>query len=342
MVSEFQAKVEGNPRRPWPWSVQLLSLALVLLLASGLAVLLGAVRIPAQELLNLITGQPVEPTVRTIVMDLRLPRLLLAIGAGAGLAAAGVAWQGVLRNPLADPYLIGVSAGGALGAGIAMAFDWRGPAGASLVPTAAFAGSLGSIALVYVIGGTGRIRLERLLLAGVALTSFLSAILAGLLTWRADRIPPMHFWLMGSVAPPRGWADLAREAPYLLVGLVLLFALSGPLNVLQLGPDRARALGVDPRMAEKALIGAAALVTAAVVSTCGMIGFVGLVVPHVARQLVGPDLRRALPTAALAGAALLVLADVVARLIGEVPVGVVTAFLGAPFFLALLLRGDKS
>ncbi len=340
MVSDFEATIEGKGRS-WPWGMQLALLAGGLALAALLAVLLGAVRIPAQDLWHLITGQPVDPTVRTIVVDLRLPRLLLAIGAGAGLAASGVAWQGVLRNPLADPYLIGVSAGGALGAGLAMAFDLRGPGGASLVPPAAFIGSLGAIALVYVIGGAGRVRLERLLLAGVALTSFLSAILAGLLTWRADRIPPMTFWLMGSVAPPRSWAELGMQAPYLIVGMVALFALSGPLNVLQLGPDRARSLGVDPKKAEKALIGAAALVTAAVVSTCGMIGFVGLVVPHAARRLVGPDLRRALPTAALAGAALLVLADVVARLIGEVPVGVVTAFLGAPFFLALLLRGDK-
>ncbi|MBM3275660.1 MAG: iron chelate uptake ABC transporter family permease subunit [Candidatus Sericytochromatia bacterium] len=289
--------------------------------------------------MNLITGRPADPTVQTIVLDLRLPRILLAIGAGAGLAAAGVAWQGVLRNPLADPYLIGVSAGGALGAGIAMAFELRGPGGTSLVPSMAFAGSLGAIALVYIIGGgTGRLRLERLLLAGVALTSFLSAILTVLLTLKAEKIPPMHFWLMGSVAPPRGWPDLFRELPYLGIGLLALFALSGPLNVLQLGTDRARSLGVNPKRTEFILIGAASLVTAAVVSTCGMIGFVGLVVPHLARLLVGSDLRLALPTAALAGASLLVLADLVARLCGEIPVGVVTAFLGAPFFLALLLK----
>jgi iron complex transport system permease protein len=313
-------------------------LVLVLAAAVALAVQLGAVPVPAGELVNLITGRPADPTVQTIVLDLRLPRILLAIGAGAGLAAAGVAWQGVLRNPLADPYLIGVSAGGALGAGIAMAFELRGPGGASLVPSMAFAGSLGAIALVYIIGGAGRLRLERLLLAGVALTSFLSAILTVLLTLRAEKIPPMHFWLMGSVAPPRGWPDLFRELPYLAVGLLALFALSGPLNVLQLGTDRARSLGVNPKRTERILIGAASLVTAAVVSTCGMIGFVGLVVPHLARLLVGPDLRLALPTAALAGASLLVLADLVARLCGEIPVGVVTAFLGAPFFLALLIR----
>lgn len=315
---------------------------MVLGLASILAVMLGAVPIPALDLWNLITGRPVDSTVRTIIFEMRVPRLLLAIGAGVGLAASGVAWQGVLRNPLADPYLIGVSAGGALGAGLAMAFDLRAPGGASLVPTAAFAGSLGAVGLVYVIGGTGRLRLERLLLAGVALTSFLSAILAVLLTLMPDRVPPLQFWMMGSIAPPRGWADLWRELPYLLAGLAILAALSGHLNVLQLGHDRARSLGVDPRKAELALIGAAALVTAAVVATCGMIGFVGLVVPHVARVLVGPDLRKALPIAALAGATLLVLADVVARMIGEIPVGVVTAFLGAPFFLMLLIKGDKA
>lgn len=318
-----------------------MALTLVLALASALAVRLGAVPIPAAEFWNLITGRTVDPTVRTIVLEMRLPRLLLAIGAGAGLAAAGVAWQGVLRNPLADPYLIGVSAGGALGAGLAMAFDLRAPGGASLVPTLAFAGSLGAVGLVYGIGGNGRLRLERLLLAGVALTSFLSAILAVLLTLMPDRVPPLQFWMMGSIAPPRGWADLAREAPYLLAGLAVLAALSGHLNVLQLGPERARSLGVDPRRAEQMLIGAASLVTAAVVSTCGMIGFVGLVVPHIARVLSGPDLRRALPTAALAGATLLVLADVLARMIGEIPVGVVTAFLGAPFFLMLLLKGGR-
>lgn len=325
-----------------PWGIQIAGLALVLALASILAVRLGTVPIPAAEFWNLITGQPVDPTVRTIVYEMRLPRLLLAIGCGAGLAAAGVAWQGVLRNPLADPYLIGVSAGGALGAGLAMAFDLRAPGGASLVPTLAFAGSLGTVGLVYAIGGRGRLRLERLLLAGVALTSFLSAILAVLLTLLPDRVPPLQFWMMGSIAPPRGWSDLGRQAPYLIAGLAVLGALSGHLNVLQLGPDRARSLGVDPHRAEQALIGAAALVTAAVVSTCGMIGFVGLVVPHMARVLSGPDLRRALPAAALAGATLLVLADLLARMVGEIPVGVVTAFLGAPFFLMLLLKGEKT
>lgn len=274
-------------------------------------------------------------------MELRLPRVFLAMAAGSGLAVAGVAWQGVLRNPLADPYLIGVSAGGALGAGLAMAFDLTWPGGASALPAVAFIGSLGAVALVFAVGGMADMRMERLLLAGVAVSALLSALLAVLRTWRTELLPPLDFWIMGSLAPPRGWADLGRAAPYLGAGFAVLLAMAGPLNVLQLGAERARGLGLDPKRVQQVLIGAASLVTAAVVGTCGMIGFVGLVVPHAVRYMVGPDLRKVLPTSLLAGALLLVLADLVARLAGEIPVGVVTAFLGAPFFLVLVMKGPK-
>ncbi len=320
------------------WLLHLVWLTAAVILAAALGVRYGTVPISNRILWHIITGQKVEPAMRTILLQMRLPRVLLAIGAGAGLAASGVAWQGVLRNPLADPYLIGVSAGGALGAGMAIAFDLQWPGGVSAVPACAFAGALLAVGVVLALAGTRQMRIERLILAGVAVGAFLSACLAVLLVWKSNRMPAVYFWMMGSLAPPRGWPDLLRAAPYLAVGWGVLLVFAGPMNVLQLGPERAHSLGIDPRRAQLALIAAATLLASTVVATCGMIGFVGLVVPHMARMLVGPDLRRTLPVATLAGALLLILADLIARLAGEIPVGVVTAFLGAPFFLFLVLR----
>lgn len=329
-------------QREWGWGWHLAWLGAALALAAVLGVSFGTVPISGKVLWHLITGRRVEPAVRTILLEMRLPRVLLAMAAGAALSASGVAWQGVLRNPLADPYLIGVSSGGALGAAIAIAFGLCWPGGASAVPACAFIGAVGSVVVVLALSGLREVRVERLILAGVAVGAFLAACLAVLLVWKADKVPAVYFWLMGSLAPPRGWADLFLELPYLAVGWLVLAALSGPMNVLQLGAERAHALGIRPVRVQLALIGAATLLASTVVATCGMIGFVGLVVPHIARMLVGPDLRRTLVVATLFGALLLLLADLVARLAGELPVGVVTAFLGAPFFLFLILKDQAS
>lgn len=305
---------------------------------------IGAVDIPTINLLDIITGQGRETTWGTILYDIRLPRVLLALVAGAGLSAAGATWQGLLRNPLADPYLIGVSAGGALGAAIALFLGEHLPFGGGGIPVCAFLGSLAAVGVIYGLAGPGRgVSMERLLLVGVALGSFLSALLSLILFSHADSMGNLYLWMLGGFAG-RGWSDLLDALPFLALGLGLILSQLRHLNVLQLGSERARSLGVDTRRSHGLLLVGATLVTASIVATCGMIGFVGLVVPHVARLLVGPDQRRLLPTACLLGANLLVVADLVARTVWapvEVPVGVLTAMLGAPFFLHLIRRRGR-
>ncbi|MNK51649.1 Hemin transport system permease protein HmuU [compost metagenome] len=320
-------------------------LALLLVVVAFLAIRWGAVDLPTRQFIDLIMGHGAASTEAAILWEIRFPRVLLALVAGIGLAAAGVTWQGVLRNPLADPYLIGVSAGGALGAGLAL--FWKGdlPLGTQTIPVAAFLGSLMALALVWSISGRGvRFSVERMLLAGVAVGSFLSAILSMLVFWNQESLTTLYFWMLGSFSG-RTWEDLTLALPYLGVGLVLVFWQLRHLNVLQLGSERARGLGVDTASVQRWLIIGASLVTASVVAVCGMIGFVGLVVPHLTRLLVGPDLRKVLPASCLLGAILLVGADLAARTLwapAEMPVGVLTALLGAPFFLYLIARERRA
>jgi iron complex transport system permease protein len=317
------------------------ALLVLLCIAAALGVRWGAVDVSTISWIDFITLQAKDTTAGAILYDVRLPRVLLAIAAGFGLAASGTTWQALLRNPLADPYLIGVSAGGALGAGIAIIFGAYLPFGANAIPLFAFAGSLAAVGLVYALAGQGgAASIERVLLVGVALGAFLTASLSMLTFWHSDSISTLYFWMLGGFSG-RGWEDLFQMLPYLGVGLTLIVLQLRHLNVMQLGPERARSLGVDVVQCQRLLLAGASLTTAAVVSASGMIGFVGLVVPHLARLLVGPDLRRALPVACLMGSILLVLSDLVARTVWaptEVPVGVLTAMLGAPFFLYLIVK----
>lgn len=321
------------------------ALALLLVTTSFLALRWGAVDLTTRQFIDLIMGSGAASTEAMILWEIRLPRVLLALLAGIGLAAAGVTWQGVLRNPLADPYLIGVSAGGALGAGIALFGKVDAWLGAQAVPVSAFLGSLLALAVVWSISGRGAaFSVERMLLAGIAVGSFLSALLSMLLFWNRESLTTLYFWMLGSFSG-RTWEDVTLALPYLLTGLTLLFFQLRHLNVLQLGSDRARGLGVDTLRVQRLLIVGASLVTASVVAVCGMIGFVGLVVPHVTRLLVGPDLRRVLPASCLLGAILLVVADLASRTLwapAEMPVGVLTALLGAPFFLYLIARERRT
>ena len=238
-------------------------------------------------------------------------------------------------------YLIGASAGAAVGAAAAILFG-VGQGLPLALPVLAFAGALAAVAVVYrlaTLGGEGP-NVERLLLAGVAVSSFLSALLSLAMLARAEAATQLYFWLMGGLAG-RGWEHLRLLVPYAGVAIAGILSDLPRLNLLQLGEEPARALGVELARDQRAVIALASLLTAAVVSVCGMIGFVGLVVPHVARLLTGPDLRRMVPVAALLGAGLLTLADLAARLAWspvEVPVGVLTAMLGAPFFLMMLAR----
>jgi iron complex transport system permease protein len=288
----------------------------------------------------LLDPQSVPPEVAAIVMDLRTPRVLLAALVGGGLAASGATYQGLFRNALADPYVIGVSAGAALGAVAAIALG----AGGLTVTAVAFATAVFTVALVLQIATRrGGVRMEDLLLAGLAVGAFFSAVLSLVLLLAAGSLQQALAWLLGGFGG-RGWGHLEAAAPFVIGGYVLAHLRSRELNLLLLSEDEAWSLGVHVSRTRLLLVAAATLMTAASAAAAGLIGFVGLIVPHLVRRLVGPDHRVLLPVSALFGGSLVVLADLVSRTVVspmEIPVGVVTALLGVPFFLWLLFRGEQ-
>ncbi|MDO9320851.1 MAG: iron chelate uptake ABC transporter family permease subunit [Pseudomonas sp.] len=324
------------------------------MLAFWLSLALGPVSLPLLDTLKAslrLLGVPLDGAdlqqAELIVGQIRLPRSLLGLAVGAVLALSGVAMQGLFRNPLADPGLVGVSSGAALGAALAIVTGslWGGFPEA-LVPyllsLCAFVGGLGVTALVYRLGRhDGQTSVATMLLAGVALTALAGAAI-GLLTYLADdaTLRTLTFWNMGSL----NGASYARLWPLLLVLVLVACWLprrAAALNALLLGESEARHLGFEVERLKRELVFCTALGVGAAVAAAGLIGFVGLVVPHLLRLLVGPDHRTLLPASALAGASLLLLADLLARLLlapAELPIGIVTALLGAPFFLYLLVR----
>ncbi len=271
---------------------------------------------------------------QTIVVHLRLPRIALAAVVGFALAAAGTVMQGFFRNPLADPAIIGVSSGAAVGAVIAITMPFLLPFG---LEVAAFIGGLSTAGLVYLIATeNGRTPIATLLLAGIAIQTFLGAVISYLILNSGDSIEVAVHWLMGHLHHST-WADVAFALPVTIVFFIVILAYSRDLNVLLLGEEDAHNLGVAVERTKRILLGLSSAITAAAVAVSGVIGFVGLIMPHMLRLLVGPDHRILLPTAALAGASFLVLTDTLARAGPvEVPVGIITAAFGAPFFLYLL------
>ncbi|VXB41101.1 Hemin transport system permease protein HmuU [Pseudomonas sp. 8AS] len=333
----------------------LIALGLLLLLALWLSLALGPISLPLADTLQAalrLLGLPLEgeglQQAELILGQIRLPRSLLGLAVGAVLALSGVAMQGLFRNPLADPGLVGVSGGAALGAAIAIVGgSYLGGLPPALEPyllsLCAFAGGLAVTALVYRFGRRdGQTHVATMLLAGVALTAMAGAGV-GLFTYLADdaSLRSLTFWNLGSL----NGASYARLWPLLLVTLGVAAWLprrAAALNALLLGESEARHLGFDVERIKLELVLCTALGVGAAVAAAGLIGFIGLVVPHLMRLLVGPDHRVLLPASLLAGASLLLLADLVARLLlapAELPIGIVTALLGAPFFLYLLLRG---
>jgi iron complex transport system permease protein len=330
----------------------LAGLAAVLVAAvAGLAV--GPVSLPpdrvAAELLNLVPGVHLHSGLTeqqaAIVTQLRLPRVVLALLVGAMLALAGGCYQGVFRNPLADPYLLGAAAGAGLGATTAIIL--RGAVGGDetsglpvTVPLAAFVGALVAVGAAYVIGaaGGGERGPATLILAGVAVASFCAAIQTYLLQRNVETIREVYSWILGRLAT-NGWHDVLLLLPYAVVTAVVVLAHGRELDVLSVGDDEASGLGLHPRRSRYLLLGVASLGTAAAVAVSGLIGFVGLVVPHIVRLLAGTSYRAVLPLAMLFGGAFLTVADLVARTAAapaEIPIGVITAFFGAPFFVLVL------
>ena len=293
----------------------------------------------AQRFLGLDIPKTWSEASETIVVDLRLPRVLTSMLVGCALAVAGATLQGLLRNPLADPYVLGTASGAALGAAIAVLIPVRFVIlEFGLIQGMAFVGALASIYAVYRLSRTGGLSpLTSLLLTGYAVGSLLAAGLAMAMYLSGAALRQIFTYLLGSFDSAT-WPRFLATLPIILIASVAIMLRARSLNGLLLGEQAAAHLGVDVKRERRILLALASLVTAAAVAISGLIGFVGLVVPHVVRLLVGPSARLVLPLSAIGGAALLAYADIVARLLGGIPVGVVTAVIGAPFFLIILRR----
>ncbi|NQT30332.1 MAG: iron ABC transporter permease [Candidatus Saganbacteria bacterium] len=310
--------------------IAIASLSAFLLIAVILSLLLGSVFISPGELLG-----------SEILWQIRLPRVLLAALIGLLLSISGVMLQGILRNPLADPYILGISAGGAVGAAISIALGAQFVIfGISSVPATAFIFSLIAVFVVYKLSQVGgRTAPETLILAGVAFSAFASAILSFIIIVSGS-LQAIYFWLLGSLSAA-SWGNVLTVIPYALVGAGVAYFFSKELNALLLGEEMAITLGVNVENTRLILLGAASLMAAAAVSVSGLIGFVGLIIPHWIRLVIGPNHRLLIPVAALSGMLLMVVADTISRTIlspMEIPIGIIMALVGAPFFLYLLRR----
>ncbi|GGO73475.1 ABC transporter permease [Nonomuraea cavernae] len=334
--------LQARPSRARPLQV---AVALVVLAGAMLAGLLGGAAdiSPWQVVLQALDWLPfvtvdsgLTPVEQGLLYELRLPRVLVAAVVGGLLAIAGAGYQGVFRNPLADPYLLGAAAGAGLAATVVIVLLPGLPGG---VPVAAFAGAVGGVFLAYLLGNTaGRAGgTATLVLAGVAVTSFLTAIQTFVQQLKVEELQRIYSWILGDVGG--GWDQLWTVLPYAAVSSVLLILHGRLLDVLSVGDEEATGLGLRAGAVRLAVLLAASLATAAAVAASGLIGFVGIVIPHAVRRLAGGSYRIVLPLSLIGGAAFLVLADLLARTVmapAELPIGVVTMFVGAPFFVAVL------
>lgn len=334
----------GRPALPsltWPL---LISIA-VLMATAVAAISLGPAAISIADTMRTLAGHlpfvdfvpDVAPRQQSVIWEIRLPRIVLAALVGAMLAGGGAAYQGVLRNSLADPFLLGVAAGAGLGA---TGMIVSGIGGGSLLPVAAFAGALGAVGLTYLVSTVGAERGNSyaIILAGVAVAAMFSAVQTFLQQQHADQLRQVYSWILGSVASASWW-HVGLVAPYIAVCSVVLLLHRRILDVLRVGGEEAATLGVHPGRAQLVILGAATLGTAAAVSVSGLIGFVGIVAPHAVRIAAHASYRVIMPVSMVVGAAFLIVADLAARTLlapAEIPIGVVTAFVGGPFFLVVL------
>jgi cobalamin transport system permease protein len=324
-------------------------LAIIVTSVAGLTI--GPVDISAGSVFReLVDGLPfiemdsgLSATQQAIVNQIRLPRVVLGLMVGATLSLSGAAYQGAFRNPLADPYLLGIAAGAGLGATIAITQGFGDGAGIlDPIPLAAFAGGLGAVWISYLAGHVGGRSPVTLILAGVAVASFLTALQTYVLQANSDVIREVYTWILGRIATS-GWNEPALLAPYFLLSTAVVLRYRRALDVLAVGDEEASSLGIDPARVRLIVVVAASLGAAAAVAVSGLIGFVGIIVPHTVRLAFGASNRIVLPLSVLFGAAFMVAADLAARTVlspAELPIGVVTAFIGAPFF-ALVLRTSR-
>jgi len=341
----------------WKLIVTLLIVALIVTVIVSLNV--GYAQIPFGNILTILGKQIpfvngfvdsslVLPSQTAIILQIRLPRIIAGVVVGAALAASGVVYQGVFRNPMADSYVLGVSAGAAVGASVSILFG----AGFSIfglrfIQVAAFIGALSAMFLVYNISRVGsRVPVTTLLLCGIAVNFFLYSIVALLEVIAGDELHAIVFWLIGGFSNVL-WSDIWAVVPFIIIGVVISFFYTRSLNLLAMGEETAQHLGLNVERVKQILLVLASMVTAAAVSLSGLVGFVGLMVPHVTRLIVGPDHRILFPASTIIGAIFLVVCDALARVVAtpfastlELPVGIITMLFGAPFFI-LLFRKKK-
>jgi len=313
---------------------------------AGLA--FGAIALPPVDVVKHVVGlhTHLTPQQRAIVDEIRLPRVVLGLLVGATLSICGASYQGVFRNPLADPYLLGAAAGAGLGVTIVIAETASGGVTPGAAPVAAFVGALAAVALTYLLGSSagGRSSTASLILAGVAVASFLTAAQTYIQQTHQDTIREVYSWILGRLSSA-SWHEVRVLLPYAGIAWVVLLAHRRVLDVLAVGDDEATTLGLHARRSRLIVILAASLGTAAAVSVSGLIGFVGIIVPHTVRLLAGRSHRIVLPLSLLFGGAFLCLTDLIARTLSspaEIPIGVVTAFFGAPFFIIVLRNARRA
>ena len=321
-----------------------LSSFLFLLLALLISLAIGSVFLSPAELWKTLLGRGAD-TSSFILWKIRLPRTILVALTGAALGGSGASYQGLFRNPLADPFLIGVASGAGLGAVIAMSIRWPYSFwGLMAIPVAAFLTALLTVFVVYLLARVGHtVPTTNLILAGVAFSSFATSLTSFLMLRSTGEVRRALGWLLGG-SSQSGWGAILAILPYLLIGLGILVLSGHALNLLQFGDDQAQQLGLNVTRAKTILLVSASLATASAVAFSGIIGFVGLIVPHVMRLWHGADYRRLLPLSIISGASALLVADVIARIVlapQEIPVGIVTALAGAPFFLWVLRRAKN-
>ena len=319
------------------WRVTILILfAFLAVLGAFLSLTKGSSVITMSQIVELLLNPGTDPQSQ-IIWNIRMPRTIVGALVGINLSLSGAILQAIMRNPLADPHIIGISSGAGL-AGVVIMILF--PALEYLITPVAFVGAMLAAICIYILAWKNGIKPVRIILAGVAVSAFLSAGISGLMIFYSDRVHGALMWMVGGLAA-RSWPHVSIILPYAAIGLVLALASASYLNILQLGDEMARGLGVNVEGTRIVMTAIAALLAASAVSVVGLLGFVGLVVPHAARLLIGSDYRFLLPAAALLGVAIVTLSDTFARVIFapiELPVGIIMAFLGAPFFLFLLRR----
>ncbi len=301
-----------------------------------LSVMMGSVQIPAEEIFQALFGGTAGVH-QQIIMNIRLPRTIVAALVGMNLALSGAVLQAVMKNPLADPHIIGISSGAGL-AGITMMLVF--PGHEALITPVAFLGAMSAAIVIYILAWKNGIRPVRIILAGVAVSAFLGAGISAMMILYSDKVHGALMFMAGGLAA-RSWPHVTIILPYTILGAALVMLGSKHLNILQLGDEIAKGLGLNVELTRVVMTAVAALLAASAVSVAGLLGFVGLIVPHAARLLLGSDYRFLLPGAALSGSAVLMLSDTFARTAfapAELPVGILMAALGAPFFLFLLRR----